>query len=62
LENKREVIAFLRRCPAVCCDALKSPRQAMARTVIARMPLLNRLRNSYNNTVNIAPSGGTSVC
>src|SRR5712692_10346058 len=27
----------------------------MAQTVIARMPLLNRLRNSYDKTVNIAP-------
>ena len=25
------------------------------------MPLLNRLRNSYDKTVNIAPLGGTSV-
>jgi len=30
----------------------------MAQTVIARVPFLNRLRNSYEKTVNIAPLGG----
>ena len=33
----------------------------MAQTVIARMPLLNRLRNSYDKTVNIAPLGSISL-
>jgi hypothetical protein len=30
----------------------------MAQTVIARVPFLNRLRNFYEKTVNIAPLGG----
>ena len=33
----------------------------MAQTVIARMPLLNRLRTSYDKTVNVAPLGSISA-
>jgi len=34
----------------------------MAHTVITRMPLLNRLHNTLDKTVNIAHLGRISVC